>query len=63
MSSQLNEVDIMRVSFDSETRVYEKYPGHFEEMIKEMEDRIKEIDEEKRILLSNIEDLKEALKD
>ena len=53
----------MRVSFDSETRVYEKYPGNFEEMIKEMEDRIKEIDEEKRILLSNIEDLKEALKD
>ena len=44
-------------------RIYEKYPGQFEETIKDMEDRIKEIEEEKRILLSNIEDLKEALKD
>lgn len=46
-----------------EMRIYEKYPGQFEETIKDMEDRIKEIEEEKRILLSNIEDLKEALKD
>lgn len=49
--------------FQNNERFYEKYPGQFVEIIKAMKARIKDIDEEKRKLLSNIADLKEALKD